>query len=87
MNGLRTDYGRTTDGQLQKGKVMTLISKIYDSTTRRVLAWSRKGRTKEQCEEMMSIKHKKPKSSKVHDPGYSQEEIKRRIARHKGCSH
>ena len=62
---------------------MALISKMYDSTTRRVLAWTRKGKTQEECEEMMTIKHKKSKASKPYEPGYSQEEIKIRIAEHK----
>ena len=66
---------------------MTLISKIYGSTIKRVPLWSRKGKTKEQCEKMMTLKHKKSKASKSYDPGYSQDEIKRRIAEHKGCSH
>jgi hypothetical protein len=64
-----------------------MISKIYESDIKRVALWSRKGKTKEQCEKMMTLKHKKSKASKPHDPGYSQEEIKRRIAAHKGCSH
>tara|TARA_Y100000310_G_C19956179_1_gene479137 strand:- start:46 stop:255 length:210 start_codon:yes stop_codon:yes gene_type:complete len=62
---------------------MAEISKIYNSITRRVQAWSRKGKTKEQCDKMMTIKHKKSKASKPYDPDYSQEEIKERIAKHK----
>ena len=62
---------------------MALISKLYGSTIKRVPLWSRKGRTKEQCENMMTLKRKKSKVSKSYDPGYSQEEIKERIARHK----
>ena len=59
-----------------------MISKIYETTIKRVPAWSRKGKTKEQCEKMMTIKHKKPKH-KPYDPGYTQEEIMERIAKHK----
>ena len=62
---------------------MALISKLYGSIIKRVPLWSRKGRTKEQCENMMTLKRKKSKASKPYDPGYSQEEIKERIATHK----
>ena len=62
---------------------MALISKLYGSTIKRVPLWSRKGRTKEECEKMRTLKHKKSKASKPYAPGYSQEEIKARIAAHK----
>ena len=62
---------------------MALVSKIYQSNIKRVGLWSRKGKTKEQCEKMMTLKHKKSQVSKSYDPGYSQEEIKERIATHK----
>jgi len=32
---------------------MALISKLYNSDIRRVLAWSRKGKTKKECEKII----------------------------------
>ena len=62
---------------------MTLVSKIYNSDMRRVLAWSRKGKTKKECEKIMTVNHYKKNHSKPYDPGYTQEEIIARIAKHK----